>query len=452
MFLDNLVAAQKRGEARGIASICSAHPWVLRAAIKIHRVGATRHTLAYESPGKERMPDKVLYGLEGSPLHQPLLIEATCNQVNQFGGYTGMTPADFVRYVHTLAVESGFPDELIILGGDHLGPSVWQNEPEVVAMRKSTAMVADFVRAGFAKIHLDASMKLADDPPGPLPVDISARRAAELAQTAEAAHAGLESPAPRYVIGTEVPIPGGAQAHEEGVAVTDVASVQETITITRQAFFRLGLQAAWERVVAIVVQPGVEYGSDFVVDYQPEKAARLSHFIESEPHLVYEAHSTDYQPPTALSNLVRDHFAILKVGPALTFAFREAVFALAMIENELVPDAERSRLIDVLEAAMLADPRHWQKHYLGNEHTQSLARKFSFSDRSRYYWPIPAVRAAQARLLANLSTHPLPLTLVSQFLPLEFEQIRSGLIANHPQAMIEAKIGAVLDDYRAASQ
>jgi tagatose-1,6-bisphosphate aldolase non-catalytic subunit AgaZ/GatZ len=32
-----------------------------------------------------------------------VLIEATCNQVNQDGGYTGMTPADFRRFVEDIA-------------------------------------------------------------------------------------------------------------------------------------------------------------------------------------------------------------------------------------------------------------------------------------------------------------------------------------------------------------
>ena len=85
----------------------------------------------------------------------------------------------------------------------------------------------------------------------------------------------------------------------------------------------------------MVVQPGVEFGDDFVLPYRPEAAKELSRFIEDQP-MIYEAHSTDYQTRAALTSLVHGHFAILKVGPGLTFAFREAVFALAMIENEML--------------------------------------------------------------------------------------------------------------------
>ena len=162
---------------------------------------------------------------------------------------------------------------------------------------------------------------------------------------------------------------------------------KRTLEITQQAFFALNLEFAWDRVIAVVVQPGVEYGNDFVIDYNRSLAKELSEFIENQS-VIYEAHSTDYQLPTALREMVEDHFAILKVGPALTFAFREVIFGLAMIENELLLVHERSNLIEVLDQAMLGQPEYWEKHYHGNANAQAFARKYSFSDRSRYYWPI----------------------------------------------------------------
>lgn len=89
------------------------------------------------------------------------------------------------------------------------------------------------------------------------------------------------------------------------------------------------------RVIAIVVQPGVEFDHTQIIHYQPQAAQALSAWIKETP-MVYEAHSTDYQTRQAYRALVRDHYAILKVGPALTFALREAIFALAQMENELI--------------------------------------------------------------------------------------------------------------------
>lgn len=427
-LLDNIVSAQKQGQAVGIASICSAHPLVIEAAL--------RHALANYSY---------------------VLIESTCNQVNQFGGYTGMKPRDFVGYVGNVAAKVGLSNDRILLGGDHLGPNPWQDEPADTAMTKAKALVRAYVQAGYTKIHLDASMKCADDDrKRPLPKAISAARAADMAAVAEETFAQSgRSAAPRYVIGTEVPIPGGAQEHEATLTITRPEDAAETIEVTRDAFYQRGLGAAWERVVALVVQPGVEFGDDQIFAYDPEKAAALARFIEGNDRLVYEAHSTDYQTRAALGNLVRDHFAILKVGPALTFALREAIFALAMMEADWLgrrAGITLSNVRQVIEEAMLANPAYWQKYYHGDEAARRFARQFSFSDRIRYYWPQPQVQTAVTQLLRNLAERPLPLTLISQYMPAQYERIRTGKLTNSPREFIVDRVTAVLSDYGAQTK
>ena len=313
-------------------------------------------------------------------------------------------------------------------------------------MQKAEDLVRGYVRAGFEKLHLDTSMRLGDDVAGPLPVDVCAARAARLAKVVEMSRVeGL--PAPRYVIGSEVPVPGGARGRREGLAVTAVESVQETLAQTHKAFRLEGVEAAWERVVAVVVQPGVEFGDDFVAVYQPERARALARWIEAEPGWVYEVHSTDYQPREALRNLVRDHFAILKVGPALTFAFREAMFALARLEEEWFTPEPRSNLIEVLDTVMVRYPEHWQQFYHGTEAEQAFARKYSLSDRARYYWSQPEVQGALKRLFENLRAKPIPQALLSQYVPEMADRIRFGEIENSPEAIVLGKIGSVLKDY-----
>ncbi|GAB4490934.1 MAG: tagatose-bisphosphate aldolase subunit KbaZ [Anaerolineales bacterium] len=410
-YLDDLTASHHFGDRRGIPSVCSAHPLVIEAAL--------RHGLTHQ---------------------QPVLIEATCNQVNQFGGYTGQTPADFARFVLEMADRLGFPRSRLILGGDHLGPLPWASDPPETALQKAADLVRAFVRAGFTKIHLDCSMPLGGE--RHLPVEVIAQRTAQLAEVAEQATHEL-----RYVIGSEVPAAGGAKAGEDHLHVTTPEAAAQTLELTRGAFLAQGLDSAWERVRALVVQPGVEFGDDFVHEYDPAAAAPLSRFIETVPGLVYEAHSTDYQTPAALRALVRDHFAILKVGPALTFALREAAFALAMIENELFPADERSHLMERLEAAMLANPVHWQRHYRGDERQLALARKYSFSDRIRYYWGEPDVQVAFRRLVENVGRTTIPLALLSQYWPRQYEKVHNGELKNHPRELVWARVMDVLDDY-----
>jgi len=423
MILDQIIAAQKRGEPRGIPSICSAHPTVLKASL-----------------------------LHAQKNDDPVLIESTCNQVNQFGGYTGLRPVDFVKFVREMGDRIGYPSQQLILGGDHLGPAVWQGEIAVAAMDKARKLVWEYVSAGYQKIHLDASMKLGDDPDGRLSKEVAAARSAELAQVAENAYVARGfGQAPRYVIGTEVPIPGGAHDLEDHVQVTAVADAADTLGISRRAFFAQGLESAWDRVVAMVVQPGVEFGNDFILEYDRAAAADLSRFIETRA-LVYEAHSTDYQTREALSQMVEDHFAILKVGPALTYAYREAIYALAIMEDALFPPEERSGLIEVLDQVMLVNPVYWRKYYPGDSAAQRFARLYSFSDRSRYYWTVPEVQAALEKLSWNLSINPLPLTLVNQYAPEQYRRIRRGELAGRPDEIVLDRIMDVLRDYRMATQ
>ena len=419
-ILEDLIAGQKHGEGCGIYSVCSAERFVLEAAFC--------QALEDESP---------------------LLIEATCNQVNQFGGYTGMSPVDFYHYVTEIASNSGFPLDRLILGGDHLGPNVWQAEPADLAMGKAYELVKAYVHAGFTKIHLDASMPLADDPMGRIDNLVAARRSADLCQAAEMA-AGENASRLRYVIGTEVPAPGGAQGTMDQEWITQPEQARQTIEITRTAFIERGLEDAWSRVVAVVVQPGVEFGDQEVIDYRPELSRPLRQFIESFDHLVYEAHSTDYQLPVGLRQLVVDHFAILKVGPALTFALREAVFALAQIEEEAFagsPLVELSRVRAVLENAMQTSPKNWQKYYRGDPPSMALARKYSYSDRIRYYWSTPAVGSALQQLIRNLENSPIPDSLFSQYLPGQYWKVRNGKLDSSPRAIIQDKIQEVLQDY-----
>lgn len=422
-YLNDIVAAQKEGRARGITSICSAHPFVIEAALRY------------------------------APSGQSILIESTCNQVNQFGGYTGMTPENFRNYVWHIADEVGFPREHIILGGDHLGPNPWQGDPAATAMEKARLLVRDCVRAGYTKIHLDASMKCGgDDPNSPLDKRVSAQRAADLALIAENTFDRGNNGAarPKYVIGTEVPVPGGPEELEESITATPVAEAEETIEITKQAFLERGLEAAWERVIALVVQPGVEFGDTSLFEYNRDQARALSQFIQADDQLVYEAHSTDYQTAGALKHMVEDQFAILKVGPALTFAFREAIFALAMMEEELFAGKvgiELSRIRTKLEEVMLAQPIYWQNYYHGDPEDQCFARKYSFSDRSRYYWPATEVQASLAKLMKNLVVQPIPYSLLSQYLPIQYERIRNQELTNSPRALILNKIASVLADY-----
>jgi D-tagatose-1,6-bisphosphate aldolase subunit GatZ/KbaZ len=417
----NLIARHKQGQAVGVTSICCAHPIVLEASL--------RHALKHDD------------GM--------VLFEATCNQVNQDGGYTGMTPVDFVSFVQGIARHVGFDASRIVLGGDHLGPNPWTHLPADAAMDKAEVMVAAYVSAGFRKIHLDCSMSCAGDPT-PLSEAEIVRRAVRLARAAEAAYTVVGGEPPVYVIGTEVPVPGGATETIDGLALTSPEAALATIEAHRQAFIAADLKSAWGRVIASVVQPGVEFDHHNVIDYHPLDAQALSHAITSVPDMVYEAHSTDYQTRDALRTLVKDHFAILKVGPGLTFAMREALWALDAIDQELTPDHQQARLRDTVLERMRDQPKYWTKYYHAVGKPLTVDLQYSLSDRVRYYWPDPVIEAARVRLFENLSANLPPISLLSQHLPHALHAVREGAATRDPLSLAVAHVSAVLDDYHHA--
>lgn len=408
------------GEVGGLFAVCSAHPVVLTCAMEM-----------------------VL------PTGRCLLVEATANQVNQFGGYSGQTPAQFAAFVGALARRAGLPAGRVILGADHLGPHVWKAEPAESALCKAETLARQCVAAGFQKLHLDTGTGCADDPAPQLSASEAARRAARLCRAAEAAR-GHQDPGPLYVIGKEVPPPGGALAAGEVPTISDPGQILSDLAVYRRTFEDAGLAAAWSRVMAVVVQPGVDFGDHGAAAYEPERAAALSAAHGRLPGpMTYEIHATDYQTPAALERMVQDHFFLLKVGPCLTFALRRALYALAEIETEMDGTTAPSRLPQVMEGLMTEHPEHWRSHYRGDEARLRYLRHHSPRDRIRYYWSDPRAIQAVERLLHNLS-RPLPVVLLEANLPEIFAEIRHEKVFADPSAIVRSAVRYALQPYLAA--
>lgn len=412
--LKNLVAKNRSGTPTALPSFCTANAQVLRDILRF----ATDNQL-------------------------PALIEATCNQVNQFGGYTGKKPADFAASLRKMAQDSGLPLGNLILGGDHLGPNPWRHLPANDAMDHAKTLVKDYVEAGFTKIHLDASMACgAEQPPS---FELVAQRSAELCVIAE--KYAPDASALSYVIGTEVPVPGGESDDMSGIQVTTPNRLADTIETHRAAFAAAGVPQGIDKAIAVVVQPGVDFSHEGLFDYDRPKAADLTAAIQSHDGFAFEAHSTDYQSTENLSHLVADHSVILKVGPELTFRFREGVMALDLIEaalNITAPAAVRSAVLH----AMAQDPADWQNYYQGPDEHVAFLKIYSFSDRIRYYWDRPQVSAALEKLYANITAAGVPSAMASQF-GVTFPLTQTTL---HPRELISQRVATTVARYYQAGQ
>ena len=429
-YLRNIVKMQKEGKAVGIYSACTGNAIVLEACMR-----------------------------RALDTNAPLLIESTANQVDQYGGYTGMKPADFMAMCKGIAKEVGLPMDRIILGGDHLGPLTFAHYDEEKAMEEARELIRQYVAAGFTKIHIDTSMKVAsDDPDTRLSDETIARRGADLARVAEDTFAELKKKDPDavhpvYIVGSEVPIPGGSQDEvDTGVQVTKVDDFKKTVQTFKDAFAARGLQEAWDYVIGVVVQPGVEEKDAGCTEYVREKAIDLMASIDEYPNLIFEGHSTDYQTKYKLRELVEDGVGILKVGPGLTLALREGLFALANAEKQMLIDhpEKQSYFIEVLDAAMMENPKYFKKYYYGTEKEIAYKRKYSFSDRCRYYYADPEVQAAIDKLFENFKDG-VPLGLLSQFMPIQYTRVREGKLKNDPKELVMDRVGDCIDEYQFGS-
>lgn len=425
-YLRDIVKKQKQGIHAGCYSACTANKWVIEAVFE------------------KAMEDGSF-----------AVIEATANQVNQFGGYTGMKPEDYKKMVFQIAEKVGFEKDKIILGGDHLGPLVWQKEEPDVAMEYSRQLIDGYIMAGYTKIHIDTSMRLSGDSlEERLSDEIIAERSAMLYKQAKESfekykEQNKNAQEPVFIIGSEVPIPGGAQENEDSVAVTKTEDFEGTVKIFKETYAKYGL--SFDDVVAVVIQPGVEFADDSVCEYDAQKAQELVKALKKYDGLIFEGHSTDYQTKECLREMVRDGVGILKVGPALTFAYREAIFALELIEKEVYktkPYVRLSNIRSIVENVMLDNPSNWEKHYHGTRTDISLSMSFSYSDRCRYYMTDPCVEEAVEVLINNINNAKIPLTLISQHMPSQYMHLRN--IKNEKvcaQWLIKDKIKDLISDY-----
>ena len=404
---------------------------VLRDIIQRNRAG---HAVAIPSVCSSQADVILASLLRAQTLDRPIVIEATSNQVNQDGGYTGMRPSDFMAFVNGIAKDAGVDRERIQFGGDHLGPQAWRSENSDSAMAKAHQLVAGYAQAGFSKIHLDCSEGCAGEP-AQLDDEITSRRSADLARTCANMADDL-----MFVVGTEVPPPGGARTDESGdIAPTSPDAARATLAIHRDQFGDMAPQ-----IGGLVVQPGVEFSPMQIHHLPIAKDPKLIPAIADWPSVCLEAHSTDYQHPQVFPRLAALGFAFQKVGPALTLAYRQALYSLDIVRS--FSSGSERKLPHALETAMLDDPRYWQGHYQGGADQLKLQRHFGLADRIRYYWPVHSVKVAVQQLFDDLPRQ-IPDPILWQVFSQPVLDRADALSGTQAQRLVRAQIQLALDPY-----
>ena len=93
---------------------------------------------------------------------------------------------------------------------------------------------------------------------------------------------------------------------------------------------------------------------------------------------------------------------------------------------------------------MLENKSDWQGHYHGSDTEIALQLLYSYSDRIRYYWGLPAAVDAVQELEDTLRGRFIPETLASQFLGRIADKIRPG---DNVPTIVQLYVSDVLETY-----
>jgi len=421
-WLMDIMEANRGGEGKGIYAVESQNSTVQEAYL--------RQALA-----------------DGSPA----LFEICADMLDPHGQGGKMLPDDFIANVRRDAGKTGFPRDRLFFGVNDLSPSLWKGESIESALKKTRAFISDLVSLGFKKLGIHAAIPLKGDPADqPLPQEVIVAREAALYKAAEGAAATLpEEEKPLYVIDAH---PGQVMAEDQENVVRkeDVEIAVDMFAKTAEA---AGLPEMKERLLAVRIFSGVGHDGEKVIPFDSSLLEELGGCVYRTKPVVMEVLQTDFQPQTVLDELAHNHFALMSVGPELTYTMREALFSLAMMENETMigkPGVYLSNFIIELDRSMQSAPQHWQKYYTGNGFEQLIARKYSLYDRSRFYWEDKEVRKTKKRLFENLIEYPIPLTVMRQFMPYQYERVAAGELENKPDELVMDAVRRALRRYSRA--
>jgi D-tagatose-1,6-bisphosphate aldolase subunit GatZ/KbaZ len=111
------------------------------------------------------------------------------------------------------------------------------------------------------------------------------------------------------------------------------------------------------------------------------------------------------------------------------------------------PAGGYSRFSDVLEQKLMQQPKYWERYYHGSEGDLAFARKYSLSDRCRYYLEDETIKDSIQRLVANINAKSIPFGLMSQYFPAQKEAILAHNGPVDAQWLIKERIRDVIKTY-----
>ena len=327
----------------------------------------------------------------------PMLFAATLNQVDRDGGYTGWTPAHFVRELQTHAASYACRAPLYPCL-DHGGP--WLKDRHTTERLSLTETMAEVkasltacLEAGYALLHIDPTVDRELPPGQAIAIETVLERTVELIAHCEAERRRLGLDPVSYEVGTEE-VHGG---------LANLDSFRAFVEGLRQRLDAEGLSDAWPCL--IVGKVGTDLGNPV---FDPEVARRLYEIVAPLGSLI-KGHYTDWvENPAAYPE---SGMGGANVGPEFTTEEYLALEELSAREADMLrgrPLRKASRIMEALEEAVDESGR-WRKWLRPEEQGRGLRdlppkrRAWLVQTGARYIWTDPRVREARQHLYENLA-------------------------------------------------
>jgi D-tagatose-1,6-bisphosphate aldolase subunit GatZ/KbaZ len=327
----------------------------------------------------------------------PIKFATTLNQVDLDGGYTGLTPSEFVRTVHLHARNLNVTSPVII-AIDHGGPWLkdvhksekWPYSKTMSALKESFEAA---IEAGYDLIHVDPTVDITLTGSKNISIDMVAKRTLELIEHAENFRLKNNHPRISYEVGTE-------EVHG-GLADLDV--FRRFLELLKQGLKQMGLQDVWPCFVVGKV------GTDLhTTTFDPLVARQLTKIAKSYGSLIKGHYSDNVTNP---EDYPESGMGAANIGPEFTEIEYDALMGLEHIQQTLFADGKIAKPVSMkkkLWESVIKSGR-WRKWLQADENpnnfyaNSSERQEWLIKTGCRYIWEDPEVVSTRARLYQNIS-------------------------------------------------
>jgi tagatose-1,6-bisphosphate aldolase non-catalytic subunit AgaZ/GatZ len=329
----------------------------------------------------------------------PIKFAATLNQVDIDGGYTGLTPKEFVKTIREEArlINLNVP---VIVAIDHGGPWLkdlharerWSYEETMNFVKKSFEAA---VEAGYDLIHVDPTIDITLPRNTTIDINTVVDRTVELIEHTERFRRGKGLNRISYEVGTEE-VHGG---------LADLNVFRSFLSLLKEGLRSRNLDDVWPCFVVGKV------GTDLhTTTFDPEMAKMLTQIAAPTGCVIKGHYSDNVSNP---GDYPLSGMGAANVGPEFTEHEYEGLMELDALEETLYNEGKlpkRIHMRKILWEAVIASNR-WKKWLQPGESSDNFymnspeRQNWLIKTGCRYIWENPEVVAFRDKLYANFKNH-----------------------------------------------